>query len=168
MVLSIPQEISFPKTCRLSYGSAAALHSCSTTSPCWILTAASWEGAIPSLWTASWASLSNGLPHCCPNTLSNQRGYNVYSQQARQTDAIHCINTWVITQRLRSPLSIMGKAGARIFVLPGHPFLSKIQKTTLAKVHISGYMTNVQLPLLQSRALVTMYITFCIQSCWRN
>lgn len=43
-------------------------------------------------------------------------------------DATHCINPWVITQRLQSPSSSMGKAGDTIFVLPGHPFLSKIQK----------------------------------------
>lgn len=70
-------------------------------------------------------------------------------------DATHCINPWVITQRLQSPSSSTGKAGDTIFVLPGHPFLSKIQKNTLAKVRISGYMTNVQLSLLQCRALVT-------------
>lgn len=154
VLLCIPQEI-FPKTCGLAYLSAAGLHFCSTTSPCWILPTASWEGAISLLRTVAWARLSNGLP-CCPNTLSNQREYNVYSQEARQMDATHCINPWVITQRLQSPSLSMGKAGDTIFVLPGHLFLSKIQKTTLAKVRISGYMTHVQLSLLQCRALVTM------------
>lgn len=69
-------------------------------------------------------------------THSPSRGCTAHSRQARGTDAIRCVNTRVIKLRLQSPLSGTGKAGPTTFALPGHRFLSKIQKATLAKVRV--------------------------------
>lgn len=70
-------------------------------------------------------------------THSPSRGRTARSRQARGTGAIPCVNTRVIKLRLQSPLSGTGKARPTTFALPGHRFLSKIQKATLAKVHVS-------------------------------